>query len=120
MEAMLTMSSAVAECWLRRLVGWVTSSQEVGFATLRRFQKEGSRAGVPIGCKTSAPSRGSKGDEELPSGEQLSFRMIITRMIVIFRMLMHLRYIYVSAYGTTDMSKESCSCLEGVTCRTLA
>ena len=32
----------------------------MGFATLRRFQKEGSRAGVPIGCKTSAPSRGSK------------------------------------------------------------
>ena len=24
------------------------------------FQKEGSRAGVPIGCQTSAPSRGSK------------------------------------------------------------
>ena len=60
MQAMLTISSAVAECWLRRPVGWGTSSQEVGFATLRRFQKEGSRAGVPIGCKTSAPSRGSK------------------------------------------------------------
>ena len=42
----------------------------MGFATLRRFQKEGSRAGVPIGCKTSAPSRGSKEMRNCqPSGE---------------------------------------------------
>ena len=46
----------------------------MGFATLRRFQKEGSRAGVPIGCKTSAPSRGSKGDEELQCPVEREFQ----------------------------------------------
>ena len=34
------------------------------------FQKEGSRAGVPIGCQTSAPSRGSK--KMRKSGSQAS------------------------------------------------
>ena len=43
---------AVAGCCLRGRVGVRQGSQEVGFCDLRRFQKEGSRAGVSIGCKT--------------------------------------------------------------------
>ena len=46
--------------WLRGRVSWGKGGQEVGFATCVRFQKEGSRAGVPIGCKISVTSRGSK------------------------------------------------------------
>ena len=51
------MMSAIAEGPLRGRVRW--GSQEVGFATCVVSRKEGSRAGFPIGCKTSAPSRGS-------------------------------------------------------------
>lgn len=46
--------------WLRGRVSWGKGGQEVDFATCVRFQKEGSRAGVPIGCKFSVTSRGSK------------------------------------------------------------
>ena len=46
--------SAVADCWLRGRVSW---GRVVKKSVLRLASfPEGSRAGVPIGCKTSAPS----------------------------------------------------------------
>ena len=51
MQAALTMSSAVTECWLRRLVGWGTSSQEVGFATCVVSRRKGAGREFQLGAK---------------------------------------------------------------------
>ena len=74
--------------WLRGRVSWGKGGQEVDFATCVRFQKEGSRAGVPIGCKFSVTSRGSKIEVKnsfslLPPFIALHIKVLISIIIII-------------------------------------